>query len=250
MNEKLQLKKAGLKSFLKSFTLYQKIYLLSVLALTTAFVIFFPEIMLDEDTRALGTFVVVFAIIDTIANPLCELLISKQSKWNFIIDIVFIEVSALVIAIASGWYVQVATILLFWVPVDVISFVRWNKHPDDEDENLTKVKRLKWWQSVLLGLGVVAFGLIVGYISTNIPGSNEEFFDSFSSAAGIVNGVLLLLRYSEQWIAWLITTILYLCMDIKSGNYVLCITEVAMLVNTVYGMVRWVIYTKKHPNVK
>jgi len=66
----------------------------------------------------------------------------------------------------------------------------------------------------------------------------------------MANGILLLLRYSEQWIAWLITTVIYLIMDITAGAYILLIGKIAMLVNTIYGMVKWVIYTKKHPNQK
>ena len=38
-------------------------------------------------------------------------------------------------------------------------------------------------------------------------------------------------------------------MDISSGLYILLVTEIAMLINTIYGMVKWYIYTKKHQNV-
>ena len=45
MNE---IKTSRFKSFLKSFTLYQKIFLAAVVILTAVFVIFFPEHMLEE----------------------------------------------------------------------------------------------------------------------------------------------------------------------------------------------------------
>ena len=35
-------------------------------------------------------------------------------------------------------------------------------------------------------------------------------------------------------------------MNISAGAYMLLITEAAMLVNTVYGFVKWFIYTRKH----
>jgi len=97
-------------------------------------------------------------------------------------------------------------------------------------------------------LAIVAFGLIVGKLLTLIPGASDTYLDAFASAVGISNGILLLMRYSEQWLAWLITTVLYLFMDISSGLYILLVTEIAMLVNTIYGMVKWYIYTKKHQN--
>lgn len=232
------------KSFLKSFTLYQKIFLAAVLLLTAGFVIFFPDMMLESDYMAFPV-LIVCSVISVISNPLCELLISKQSKWNFVIDFFLIEIPELVICLHFGWYAIAFTIMLFWMVIDVISFVRWNKHPDDEDENLTVVKRLKPWQSLLVLVGIVVFGLVVGKLLQFIPGASDTYLDAFASAVGMANGILLLLRYSEQWIAWLITTIIYLIMDISAGAYILLIGEIAMLVNTIYGMVKWYLYTKE-----
>lgn len=232
------------KSFLKSFTLYQKLFLAAVVTLTAGFVIFFPENMLEPDYLKVPA-LVICSVISVISNPLCELLISKQSKWNFVIDFFLIEVPELVICLHFGWYAVAATIMLFWMVIDVISFIRWNKHPDEEDENLTKVKRLKPWQSLLMLVAIVAFGLIVGTLLKFIPDASDTYLDAFASAVGMANGILLLLRYSEQWIAWLITTVIYLLMDISQGAYILLIGEIAMLVNTIYGIVKWYLYTKK-----
>lgn len=234
--------KTGVQSFLKSFTPYQITYLAVVCILTFAFVIFFPELMLDSTE---GVLVTVCSVITVLANPLCELLIAKQSKLNFVVDFFFIELTYLVISLALGWYTLAVTVVCFWMPIDVVSFLRWRKHPDREDANLTQVKRLKAWQAALVVLAIVAFGLAAGCLMQRIPGAEDSYLESFASAVGMANGVLLLLRYSEQWFAWFITTILYVFMDISAGAYILLITEIAMLVNTVYGFVKWLLYTRK-----
>lgn len=244
----MEQKKASFKGFLKSFTPYQIIYLAAVVLLTAGLTIFFPDVVLGDYGQAIA--LVVCAIVSTISNPLCELLISKQSKWNFVVDFFLIEIPELVICLSFGWYAVAATVVFFWMPIDVISFIRWNKHPDQEDENLTEVKRLKPWQTALAVLGIVAFGVIVGRLLQFIPGASDTYLDAFASAVGMANGILLLLRYSEQWIAWLITTVIYLFMDISSGMYILLVTEVAMLVNTIYGMVKWYLYTKQQAQLK
>ncbi|MBQ4544153.1 MAG: nicotinamide mononucleotide transporter [Oscillospiraceae bacterium] len=239
-------KKESFKSFLKSFTPYQIIYLAAVVLLTAVCVIFFPDTMLGEEVFA-KTFLVISMVTSIISNPLCELLISKQSKWNFVVDFFLIEIPELVICLNFGWYAVAATVVFFWMPIDVISFIRWTKHPSEDDANVTHVKRLKGWQTALAVVAIIAFGLLVGKLLQFVPGASDTYLDAFASAVGMSNGILLLLRYSEQWLAWLITTILYLFMDISSGAYVLLITEIAMLVNTIYGIVKWFIYTKKHP---
>ena len=243
-------KKESFKGFLKSFTLYQKIFLAAVLLLTAGFVIFFPDVMMDAEYLAAPA-LVICSVISVISNPLCELLISKQSKWNFVIDFFLIEIPELVICLYFGWYAVACTIMLFWMTIDVISFIRWNKHPDTEDENLTKVKSLKPWQSILCVVAIVVFGVVVGRLLQFVPGASDTYLDAFASAVGMANGILLLLRYSEQWYAWLITTVIYLFMDISAGAYILLIGEVAMLVNTIYGIVKWHLYVKKNsPTVK
>ena len=97
---------------------------------------------------------------------------------------------------------------------------------------------------------VIAFSLVAGSITMNIPGAESSYLEAFASAIGMVNGVLLLLRYSEQWYAWFITTILYFIMDISAGAYGLLIDDFAMLVNTIYGTIRWFLYVQKEKKMK
>ena len=68
---------------------------------------------------------------------------------------------------------------------------------------------------------------------------------SFVSAVGMANGILILLRYNEQWIAWMLTLILDAVSYILSGSYIMLITVAAMMVNTIYGFIKWFIYTNK-----
>ncbi|MGN0557121.1 MAG: nicotinamide riboside transporter PnuC [Acutalibacteraceae bacterium] len=231
-----------MKKLIQSFTPYQITYLVVVFALTGAFCIFMPENMLDDTSN---TFVVVCSVIATLANPLCELLISKQSKWNFVVDAVLIELTELVICLANGWYTIALVTVLFWIPVDVISFINWHRHPDSDQEELTVVKRLTPLQDVLAVLAILVFGFAVGTVMSKIPGASESYLDALSAGFGMANGILLLLRYSEQWYAWFITLVLYAVLYTVSGTYIMLITVAAMLVNTVYGYVKWLLYTNK-----
>lgn len=236
-----------MKKLIQSFTPYQITYLVVVFALTGAFCIFMPENMLDDMSNI---FVVVCSVIATLANPLCELLIAKQSKWNFVVDAVLIEMTELVICLANGWYTIALVTVLFWIPVDVISFINWHRHPDSDQEELTVVKRLTPLQDVLVVLAILAFGFAAGTIMSKIPGASESYLDALSAGFGMANGILLLLRYSEQWYAWFITLVLYAILYTVSGTYIMLITVAAMLVNTVYGYVKWLLYTNKAKQVQ
>ena len=146
-----------------------------------------------------------------------------------------------------GWYTLAMTCIFFWIPIDIISFVRWSKYPDAQDENVTQVKSLGWKKAILVMALVIAFSLVAGSITMNIPGAESSYLEAFASAMGMVNGILLLMRYSEQWYAWFATLVMYTILYTVSGSYIMLITVAAMFVNTCYGFTKWVIYTKKHP---
>ena len=65
----------------------------------------------------------------------------------------------------------------------------------------------------------------LGYLMQFIPGSEDSYLESFASAVGMANGVLLLLRYSEQWFAWFITTILYINMNRGTFTFITAIQD-------------------------
>lgn len=237
---------AKLRRFLRSFTLYQKIYLAAVVLLTVGFTVFLPGEMLDDTSNPL---VIVCSVIAVLANPLCSLLISKQSKWNFAVDLVFIELTEMVLYFSLGWYTSALVTVLFWVPIDIWSFCRWHKHLDREDEDVTVVKRLTPLQDVLAITAILAFSGLLGFLMNLIPGSSDSYLESLCSAFGMADGILLLLRYHEQWYAWFCALILYAVLYILSGSYIMLITVAAMMVNTIYGFVKWLIYTRSHRNV-
>lgn len=232
-----------MKKLIKSFTPYQITYISVVFAMTLLFVIFMPELMLEDMSN---TLVIVCSVVATLANPLCELLISKQSKVNFIVDALLIEIPEFIICIALGWYTIATVTMAFWIPIDIISFIKWKNNPDSEKEELTVVKRLTVKQDIFAILAIIAFGLGIGYLISLLPGAADSYMDALAAACGMANGILLLLRYSEQWYAWFITLILYTYLYINSGTYIMLITVAAMFVNTCYGFVKWLIYTKKH----
>ena len=232
--------------FLKSFTPYQITYLVTVFVLVALFAILLPEEMLETD----NTFVIVCSVIAVLANPVCELLIAKQSKWNFIVSILFIEITESVLYFSIGAYSTALISIIFWIPIDIVSFIQWHKNPDEQEDVLTKVKRLSWKQDILMVLAILGFGFGVGYLLTLIPGAEDTYIDAFVSAVGMANGILILLRYNEQWIAWMLTLILDAVLYILSGSYIMLITIAAMMVNTIYGFIKWLIYTNKHKNEK
>ena len=235
-------KKGSFLSFLKTFNKFELIWFASVVVLLTLAMVFIPDLVFDDSS---STLIVVCSVLSIVANPLCELMISKQSKYNFLVSIAFIEITEMIIYFSLNLYSCALVSLLFWVPIDIASFIKWNKNKDDKDEDLTKVKKLNWWQDILIILGIAAFSFVVGWLLSLIPECEDSYLDAFVSALGMANGVLLLLRYNEQWYAWFAYLIFDAILWIISGHYIMLITVVAMMINTIYGFVKWLKYIKQ-----
>lgn len=235
------------------FTTYEKVWFFSILILAFVFAFLFPE----EDVNGInGKWIMALYLADTFLNILCELLISKQSKWNFIVSI-FVELTEILICVLLSYrFATMASTLFFWLPIDIISFISWNKHPDKKDDELTVVRKLSGWMEVLIIAGIVVWTLGVGYflttldIGTDLFNGNQTlevivcYLDACVSAVGIANGIFILLRYREQWIAWYIDAILEAVINILSGQYVLLILKIGYLTNTTYGYIKWTKYIK------
>lgn len=196
-------------------------------------------------------------LLDVILNVACELLISKQSKWNFIVSLGVEVVEILVCIFCAYRFATMAVTLLFWIPCDIVSFVVWNKHKDDQKEELTVVKKLTPLQDVLIILGIIVWTAGIGYLLTfievpggvfanNVAAKNIAcYLDACVSAVGIVNGLLILFRYREQWIAWYISAIIETVINIMAGQWVLLVLKAGYLTNTTYGYIKWTQYIKQ-----
>jgi nicotinamide mononucleotide transporter len=148
--------------------------------------------------------------------------------------------------------------LFFWLPIDIISYINWTRHKDEQEDELTAVRRLKGWQELLVIAGIAVWTIVVGYfisgldIKTDFFGGNENlerwiiYIDACASAVGIANGLFIFFRLREQWIAWYICAALEAAINIMTGQYVLLVLKLGYFTNTTYGYIKWSRYINSH----
>ena len=245
-----------LKNLWNYFTTYEKIWYLSILVLAIVFCFVFPE---DSEELAVNPrLITILYLVDIISNITCELLISKQSKWNFIVSLLVEVVEILICIVCAYRFATMAVTLFFWIPIDIISFVNWNKHADSEEKELTAVRKLTWQQDLLLIAGIAVWTIGIGYLLSlidlgeGILSYNRVvqdvggYLDACASAVGIANGLFILFRYREQWIAWYIVCILEIVLNIMAGQWILLVLKAGYLTNTTYGYIKWTKYIREH----
>lgn len=241
--------------FATKFSTYEKIWFSAIMVLATIFAIVMPE---ESANGVNGIWIMLLYLFDTFLNILCELLLSKQSKWNFIVS-VLVEITEILICLVLAYrWATFAVTLFFWLPIDILSFINWHRHPDKQEDDLTVVRKLSGWQEILVLVGIAVWTVVVGYflsgldIATDLFGGNEVlenvvcYLDACASAVGIANGLFIFFRLKEQWVAWITVSVLEALINILSGQWVLLPLKLGYFTNSVYGLSKWTRYIKEH----
>ena len=244
--------------FAKQFTTYEKSWFLSIMVLATIISVIFPE---ESANGVNGIIIMLLYLLDTFLNILCELLISKQSRYNFLVS-VFVEIVEIAMCVVLMYrFATMVTTLLFWLPIDIISYINWSRHKDEEESELTVVRKLKGYQEVLVIVGIVVWTIVVGYFISGLDISTDFYnnqlletaiiyIDACASAVGIANGLFIFFRLREQWIAWYICAFLEAVINVISGQYVLLVLNLGYFTNTTYGYIKWSKYIQSHSQEK
>ncbi len=179
--------------------------------------------------------------VSSIAGVLCVVLVAKQKTSNYIYGFINVLLYAY-IAYTNKLYGDFALNAFFYLPFQFIGFYFWNKYESVESRSLSK-KQL----SIISLSSIVAILLYSVYLK-NI-GDIAPLADSTSTILSIVATFLMVARFTEQWICWIIVNVVSVFMWIvafRGGST--DIGTLAMwclfLINSVYGYFSW----KKNEN--
>lgn len=179
----------------------------------------------------------VINFVSAICGIFCVFLTAKADVSNF----AFATVNTIVYAIYL-WYWKIygtfALEVLFYLPMNFVSWYYWAKHRDQIYTQKTKSKKLTYEQLTAVAAIVVVFGIIYHSILVRI-GGNVAWLDAFTLSIGIIATILELLRYSEQYWLWIITDVIAVAMYIVHFDAVYLTKKSIYLIVAVMGLRNW-----------
>lgn len=110
-----------------------------------------------------------------------------------------------------GLYASALSALFFSFPIQILTFIRWNKH---SYEKSTRFKKLSVKARVCISIGFVAVWLGVLKI-LQLAGSGYAVLDNTASLLGILVSVLTMMAYIEYSYLWLVSTSLNIILNIQ-----------------------------------
>lgn len=177
-------------------------------------------------------------IIAGIAGVISVVLCAKGKVVFYFIG--FIQtITYLFLAWNNQFYGEVLENLFYLVTMIWGIFV-WKKnshHNNDgtEDVIAKKFTTLQWIFSIFITL---VSTIIMGYLLESI-GSAQAYTDAATNVLAIFAQLLMVRRYREQWIWWLIIDLLCIKMWFVAGNWSMVAMYIAWTANCIYGWYNW-----------
>ena len=232
-NKKELKEKLTLKTILKQFTYFEWAMILAVVGFTTYFSII--------DT----TNTVLYLVIDAIAaisGILCVVLCAKGKKSQYIWGLLNV-IGYVIIAFINKYYGEVMLNALYYLPSQFIGYYLWNRHINKETNDV-EGKKLNLTKSILLVV-ICTIGIFLYKLVLDILGGEGTLLDSASTTISIFANLLMMLRYREQWLLWIIIDIITVVMWILAKDLIMVTMWSVYLVNAFYGYYNWTKISKE-----
>lgn len=201
--------------------------------------IVFANVMILGVSLYLGDTVI--GILASLTGVTCVILCGMGKVSNYFFGTINVLLYAIV-AWNAKYYGDVMLNLFYYFPTNIIGWVAWIKHMDKEKNEVYK-KRMTWKQDVILAfisvVGVLGYSYVLKLLGGNLP-----MVDSMSTVFSVIAQILMIKRFMEQWIIWIIVDIVSVIMWIAAffnggESIAVLIMWSVFLVNAVIMFVKW-----------
>ena len=187
-----------------------------------------------------------YLIIDGIAaisGIFCVVLCAKGKKSQYIWGLLNV-IGYVIIAFINKYYGEVMLNVLYYLPSQFIGYYLWNKNIN-KDTGDVNGKKLTLVQSlVLVGaivVGVFGYKFLLDYLS-----GTQTLLDSASTVTSVVANALMMMRYREQWLLWIIIDVITVVMWFLVGDFIMVTMWTVYTVNAFYGYYNWTKIAKEN----
>ena len=195
-------------------------------------------------TGGLPLWLTIINFISAICGIICVFFCAKASISNF----AFATVNTIVYAIYlfhQQIYGTFALEVLFYLPINFISWYIWAKHRDEVLTEKTKSKKLTKKQNIISALLILVGGIAYHAVLVRIGGT-VAWLDAFTLSIGIIAVLLEMLRYKEQYFWWIVTDVIAVAMYIVHFDPVYLTKKSIYLIMAIIGIINWTKLNKEH----
>lgn len=230
------------RELFSGWTKFEAFWLLLFLAIQTALFVYQPDSLA--------------ATISALTGILCVVFVGKGKISNYFFGLISVALYAYV-SYTYKLYGEMMLNLIVYVPVQFIGFYMWQKHmtsentvsQDNAEEVIAKALNGKQW---LIVIATTIIGTFAYIELLKLLGSALPALDGATVVISIVAQVLMIMRYREQWVLWILVNVLtislWAAMWLKHGetSSPLLVMYCMYLCNSLYSYYNWTKLVKQH----
>ena len=216
-----------IKSYFSDWTMFEKCWLV----LTAVLIVSLSLIWGDSP----------LALFSSLAGVISVVLCAKGKIENYAFGL-FQAITYAIICFQAHIYGEVMYNIIM-VPMIIIGIITWKKNMQDDNAEV-KARNLtaKGW--IILIVGSIA--AVAGYsMILKMLGGHFALVDAASTTLSVIATILMLARYSEQWLVWIFVNVLSVVLWVMafvngdSAAITLIVMWSAYLINSTYGYINW-----------
>ena len=197
--------------------------------------------------------------VSGLCGIICVFFCAKANRMNFPFAVVNTTVYMIYLFYFGIWATFWLEAIVYF-PMNIISWVNWYRHKDNEDKLLAKSKTLTWWQNIMVTAIIAGIAVFVHFVLNELAGNTwmkfatkfgwnvalMQWLDATIFAIGIVAVTLEMLRYKEQYAWWIVTNCAAITQYVLKRDAVYTTKKVIYQVEAVVGIRNWHKLAKKN----
>ena len=212
------------KHFWNGYTLFEKLFLLSMIITQIIVFIVSPDTPLN--------------IIAGLAGVVSVVMCAKGRTMFYFVG--FIQtITYLFLSWQNRFYGEVLENLFYFVTMIWGIFVWKNNEVKNEDGTSDVLAKKFTADQWLLSIVLTVFATAVMGWCLNFFGSAQAYTDAATNVMAIFAQLLMVRRYREQWIWWFVIDVFCIKLWWVAGNWSMVAMYIAWTANTIYGWINW-----------
>lgn len=147
--------------------------------------------------------------------------------------------SYIYLAYVNAFYGEVIENLFYLVTM-VWGIFLWKKNMQKNRDGTSDVlaKKFTVLEWIIYTVGTLVLTAIVGFWLQSI-GSQQAYLDAATNVLAIAAQILMMRRYREQWIFWIVINVICTVMWWRAGNWSMVAMYIGWIINAGYGWYNW-----------
>lgn len=211
--------------FWNGYNWFERIFMLAMVLLQVVMYCFVPDSLIG--------------MVCGVAGVICVVLTAKGKISSYLFN--FIQmITYMIICWDAKLFLEFGEQIFYFV-VCIFGVFLWKKNMKKNDDGTEQViaKRFKPWHWVVTVVVTVVSTFLLGTFGEVILGSTLPYIDAFTVALAVIAQLLMVWRYREQWVVWIVIDVASLVMFVMLGQWSMVVMYVAWTINAFYGWYNW-----------